>query len=53
MLKAVLMAGASTGAVVALSSNQWADAAVGVGQYVLDAYFIAFVDAVSFGTLCF
>lgn len=53
MLGAVSGLGVTSGLVAAGWPVDWGNTAIQLGQYVFDAYFIAFIDAVNFGTLCF
>ena len=51
--KAIYILGATSGVAAVSTPVDWLSSASRVGQYVFDAYFIAFIDAVNFGTLCF
>ena len=50
--KAIYIVGGTSGVAAAAWPTDWFSSASQVAQYVFDAYFIAFVDAVNFGTLC-
>lgn len=52
MLKAVYVLGGVSGVATAAAPVDWEGSVLRAAQYVFDAYFIAFIDAVSFGTLC-
>ena len=45
--------GVTSGLLAASWPVDWLSSVSQLGQYVFDAYFIVFVDAVNFGTLCF
>jgi hypothetical protein len=51
--KAIYILGATSGVAAISAPVDWLSSASRVGQYVFDAYFIAFIDAANFGTLCF
>ncbi len=53
MLGTISGLGVTSGLVAAGWPVDWISSAFQLGQYVFDAYFIAFIDAVNFGTLCF
>lgn len=53
MTKVLLASGAASGVMAATWPLDWYGSAARVAQFVFDAYFVAFIDAVNFGTLCF
>ena len=52
MLKAAYVLSGVSGVATVAAPVDWEGPVLRVAQYVFDAYFIAFIDAVSFGTLC-
>ncbi|MBS38101.1 MAG: hypothetical protein CMO26_19510 [Thiotrichales bacterium] len=53
MTKAIYILGATSGVATASWPLDWFSSVSTIAQFVFDAYFISFMDAVNFGTLCF
>lgn len=52
MLKTVYVLGGVSGVATVAAPVDWEGSVLRAAQYAFDAYFIAFINAVSSGTLC-